>query len=305
MILIIGGTGALGQATAKRLLNQGETVRVMTREPERAAHLEQAGAEIVQGNLLDKASLARACQGATRLLAAAHSIAGRGREASKYVDLQGHIDLIDVAKSEGIEQFVYTSAYVFSPDYETVPFFHIKREVEAYLKASGLPYVILRPTAFIDSHAHDLIGKTILETGKANLLGKGERIRNFVAADDVAQFATMALTRDGLNGRIIDIGGPTNCTNMDVVRLYEQLAGQKAKVMRVPTGALRVLYRVLRPFHPGLSQIMQFSLYNELADHPFDPLPMLTAYPNIQPTTLEAWVAERVGTDSPQVKMAV
>ena len=118
MILIIGGTGALGQATAKRLLNKGESVRIMTRVPERAAALQQAGAEVVQGDLLDKASLARACQGATKVLAAAHAIAGRGREASKYVDLQGHIDLIDAAKSAGVEQFVYTSAYVFSPDYE-------------------------------------------------------------------------------------------------------------------------------------------------------------------------------------------
>jgi uncharacterized protein YbjT (DUF2867 family) len=293
MILIVGGTGSLGRATAKRLLAKGDPVRIMTRTPEKAADLKQAGAEIVQGDLLAKASLERACRGVNKVLASAHSIFGRGREASKYVDLQGHIDLIEAAKSAGVSHFVYASAYAFSPEHESVPFFRYKRQTEQYLQASGLSYTILRPTAFIESHAHNLIGESILTNGKAALFGKGERVRNFVAADDVAQFAMMALTGDKLNGRTIDIGGLTNCTNMDVVRLYEKVARRKAKVTRVPAGVLRVMYRLIRPLHPGLSQIMQFSLYNDLKDRPFDPQPMLDAYP-MQLTRLEYWMTEHV-----------
>jgi hypothetical protein len=56
---------------------------------------------------------------------------------------------------------------------------------------------------------------------------------------------------------------------MDVVRLYEKVAGRKAKVTRVPAGVLRVMYRLIRPLHPDLSQAMQFSLYNEFRDRPF------------------------------------
>jgi uncharacterized protein YbjT (DUF2867 family) len=265
----------------------------MTRTPEKATDLQQSGAEIMRGDLLNKASLVRACRGANQVLASAHSIFGRGRVASKYVDLQGHIDLIDAAKDEGVQQFVYTSAYDFGAAHETVPFFQYKRQDEQYLQASGLSHTILRPTAFIESHAHNLIGESILNKGKAALFGKGERARNFVAADDVAHLAVMALTGKGLNGRIIDIGGPTNCTNMDVVRMYEQVAGQKAKVTRVPVAVLQVMYRLLRPLHPGLSQIMQFSLYNDLQDCPFDPQPMLNAYP-MQLMSLEDWVAEHV-----------
>jgi uncharacterized protein YbjT (DUF2867 family) len=173
MILIVGGTGSLGRATARRLLANGQSVRIMTRTPEKGVDLQQAGAEVVQGDLLDKASLARACRGAGKVLASAHAIFGRGREASKYVDLQGHIDLIDAAQSAGVTHFVYASAYSFSPEHDLVPFFQCKRRVEQHLQASGLSYTILRPTAFIESHAHDLIGKTILTDGKAALFGKG------------------------------------------------------------------------------------------------------------------------------------
>ncbi len=293
MILIVGGTGSLGSTTARRLLDRGKSVRVMARSPEKAAELQKMGAEVVRGDLLDKASLAQACRGVDKVLATAHSIMGRGREASKNVDLQGHKDLIDAAKAAGVKHFVYTSAYQSAPVFNNVPFFRIKFEVERYLQASGLRHTILRPTAFIEAHAHNLIGESILTKGKADLFGKGERVRNFVAADDVAQFAVMALEDEELNGRIIDIGGPTNCTNMDVVRLYEKVAGRKAKVMRVPVGVLRVMYRLIRPLHPGLSQIMQFSLYNDQGDYPFDPQPMLDAYP-VKLISLEDWVAQRV-----------
>lgn len=214
------------------------------------------GAEIVQGDLLDKASLMQACCGVSKVLASAHSIFGHGREASKFVDLQGHIDLIDAGKSAGVTHFVYASAYSFDPKYDSIPFFQCKRQVEQHLQASGLPHTILHPTAFIEAHAHALIGESILASGKGALFGKGESVRDFVAADDVAQFAVMALTSDALNGRTVDIGGPTNCTNMDVVRLYERVSGRKAKVTRVPAGVLRVMYRLIRPLHPGLSQIM-------------------------------------------------
>jgi uncharacterized protein YbjT (DUF2867 family) len=295
MILIVGGTGSLGKATARRLLANGQPVRIMTRTPEKAVDLKAAGAEVVKGDLLDKTTLARACNGVDQVLASTHSIFGRGRQASKYVDLQGHIDLIDAAKNVGVSRFVYTSACSLGPEYETIPFFQCKRGVEQYLQASGLTYTILRPTAFFESHAHNLIGESILASGKVALFGKGDSVRNFVAADNVAQFAVMALTSEKLNGRTLDIVGPTNCTNMDVVRLYEKVAGRKAKVTRVPVGVLRVMYRLIRPLHPGLSQIMQFSVYNDLQDRPFDPQPMLDAYP-MRLTRLEEWVAEHVET---------
>jgi uncharacterized protein YbjT (DUF2867 family) len=50
VILIVGGTGVLGQHAARLLLAEGHAVRVMTREPARAEHLRQQGAELVRGD---------------------------------------------------------------------------------------------------------------------------------------------------------------------------------------------------------------------------------------------------------------
>ena len=70
-ILVVGATGLLGRATALALLKDGKRVRAMVRDRTRATDLAQAGAEIVDGDLTDPASLELACKEALRVFAAA------------------------------------------------------------------------------------------------------------------------------------------------------------------------------------------------------------------------------------------
>jgi NADH dehydrogenase len=295
MILIVGGTGALGSATAEQLLTQGEAVRIMTRTPAKAEALQALGADVVQGDLRDQDSLVRACQGVDAVLASAHSIMGSGSEASKYVDDQGHRWLIDAAKATGVNHFVYVSALGAAPDNPS-NFFRIKYKIEQYLRNSGLSFTILRPTAFMESHAYELIGKPILETGKVTLFGKGENPRNFVAAADVAHFAVLMLLQPEGTGELLEIGGPENLTNMQVVGMYEEFAGRKAKVSHVPLGMLRIMSPVAGPFNPGLSQIMAISIWHDTTDQTFDPSALLQRYP-LTLTRLADWIPNHVPAD--------
>lgn len=251
MILIVGGSGVLGSLVARGLLASGERVRVMSRTPSRGESPRFAGAEVVQGDLLDRESLLRACGGADALVAAAHSMLGRGRYASVHVDGHGHRQLFDVAKATGVRHIVYVSVYDYGQVYRSVPFFRIKLEVEQYLKASGLSYTILRPTAFMDHHAHVLIGEPVLSGRTVMLFGRGEQLRNFVAAADVAQVVSLALQDRTLAGATVDIAGPDNVSNMDVVRLYERACGRRARVKHLPPAVGRVMSPLIRPLHPS------------------------------------------------------
>ena len=289
MILIVGANGTLGGAVARRLLAKGRPVRGLVRSREKGEGLRKWGAEVVIGDLRDPASLARACRGATKVLAAVHSVRGRGSEASKYVDLQGHKDLIDAARDAGVQDFVYTSAYGAGGVFRDNVFYRIKHEVEGYLRASGLDYTILRPTLFMESHAEGLIGRPIMERGKVTLFGRGENPRNFIAADDVAQIAVRVLEDGAFRGEIIDVGGRDNVTNMQIVRLYEEQLGRPVKVSHVPLGVLKVMVRLVRPFHPGRSQIMQSAIIGDTTDQTFDPTEMLERFP-IAPMRIKAFV---------------
>jgi len=105
--LVVGATGALGRPAVRLLLDKGVAVRALNRHPQRAADLAGLGAEVVAGDLADAASLVRALDGVDRVLAAAHSMLGRGRHASANIDDRGHRLLIDAARIAGVKRFVY------------------------------------------------------------------------------------------------------------------------------------------------------------------------------------------------------
>ena len=293
MILIVGGSGFLGREVAKLLLSQGQQVRVLVRTPAKVEDLKQEGAEAIQGDLIDPPSLTRACQGVDRVLAAANSFLGKGKNKAEAVDEAGHRALIDAAKASGVTHFVYMSMLGVSPDHP-FDYARMKYSTEKYLKASGLSYTILRSGWYMEQNVHLYNGKSILGSGRTNLLGNGTKPRNFIAVRDVAQFAVRALIDPKLKNRTIDIGGPQNATNNQVAELYGKIAGITPQVSHMPPLMARVMSIVLKPFQPGVSRIMYlYSLPDDAFCETFDPVPLLAEFP-MHLTTLEEFIRERI-----------
>jgi uncharacterized protein YbjT (DUF2867 family) len=292
MFLIVGAAGTLGRETTRQLLDAGYRVRALVRDVAKVADLEQRGAEVVQGDLVDPPSLARACQGVKAVLAAAHSMLGKGVYRLEQVDDLGHRALIDAAKAARVNHFVYTSVIRAAPDHP-IDFWRTKYKIEQYLKASGLSYAILRPTASMDQQAHEYLGKSILQSGKATILGRGNNPTNFVAARDVARFAVMALTDKHARGKTIEIGGLENLTKNQIAELYGRLSGRASKLRHLPIGIVRVVAAVLKPIHPGVSRMMHVSDMMDTTNQTFDPSGTLREFP-VTLTRLEDFVHERV-----------
>ncbi|TVQ44681.1 MAG: NAD-dependent epimerase/dehydratase family protein, partial [Gammaproteobacteria bacterium] len=161
MILVVGARGCLGSAVSRRLLARRLSVRVASRRPDNLADLLACGAEPMCVDLRRPETLAIACEGVDTVFAAAHGLLGRGANRSEAVDLDGHRALIDAACAAGVRRFVYTSVLGAAPDHP-VDFWRSKFAVERHLEASGLAFTILRPSAFMDIHAHRLIGRAVL-----------------------------------------------------------------------------------------------------------------------------------------------
>lgn len=297
MILITGGTGNLGGKVARKLLAHRLPVRVLTRTPAKAVDLERKGAEVVQGSLTNPGSLQRAVAGANAVFSATHAMLGWGRNTSEKVDDVGTRALIDAAKGAGVGHFVYTSVIGASPDHP-IDFWRTKATIEHYLQNSGIAYTILRPTAFMEMHAYELIGKAVLSRKKVMLFGPGTNPKNFVATDDVAALAVQALQGNRLRGQIIEIGGPANLTSLQVVKIFENLAGIKAKVGHIPLWVLRILSNVFRPFHPGISRIMEAGIVGETRDQTFD-APHTSSPVPLALTQMEEWAASHYARPLP------
>ena len=297
-VAVVGATGSLGREVTRQMLMTGHQVIAIARTPAKAADLEAIGAEVRHADLAEPASLGPAIRGADAVVAAAHALLGRGRNASAVVDDAGHRALIDAAKSERVGQFVYTSVIGVSAAHP-IGFWRRKYETERYLEASGLRYTILRPTAFMETHAHELIGKAILDGKPAVIFGRGEQPANFVAARDVAAVAVMALSRPTSTNEVIEIGGPTNLSRHEVAALYARLSGRSPKLRHVSVGTLRIMSALLGPFHPGISEVMRASIVFDTTDQTFDPAQMLRRYP-IQLTHLDDFVRDRITETTPR-----
>ena len=76
-----------------------------------------------------------------------------------------------------------------------VDIFRLKWHIEDVIRRSGVPYVILRPTAFMDVWIDQLIADGIRRKGVATLFGDGTAVANYIAVEDVAEFAVKILGR--------------------------------------------------------------------------------------------------------------
>ena len=293
LVLVVGATGVLGRETVRSLRASGHRVRGMTRSMKRARDLESRGAEPVIGDLVDAASLERACAGVDAVFVAAHGMLGRGKQRSEAVDDLGHRSLIDAARRFGVARFVYTSAFGAMPDHP-IDFFRTKWAIEQYLAGSGLAFVVLRPSALMEWHAHIFNGKGLLDKGRTLILGTGTKQRNFVAARDVAAVAGRALTGDMPHNRIVSIVGPGNFSNDEVAQLYASTAGVPARIAHFPRGVAATISVMARPLHPGIARAMRLS---SLPDDAFAETPDggdSASEQVIGATSLEAFVRERV-----------
>jgi uncharacterized protein YbjT (DUF2867 family) len=301
MILVVGATGVLGGEVVRQLLASGQSVRALTRRPRSAEGLRHPNLETVQGDLLDRASIIRAANGVDALLASAHALMGTGMYSSRAVDDLGHRTLIDVAKYSGVKRFVYISARGAALEHP-VDFFQTKARIENHLIASGLQFSILRPSAFMESHVHQLLGKNLLERGTTRIYGDGRNSINFVAARDVAAFAIMALNNQTARNEIMEIGGPCNLSKREIAEAYLRLSGRRGKIQCVPTALMRLMCPLVRPFNPVLGRLLAMSIWNETADQTFDAGALAGNY-QMRFTRLEDFIREQVGSAPPASPM--
>lgn len=278
MILIVGAGGRLGGTVARRLLNAGKPVRAMSRTPAKLADLRALGAEVVAGDLRDADSLARACQGVDVVLAAAHAFAkGPAGNVPPAVDDAGNRQLIDAARVAGARHFVLTSIHGVRADHP-VDLFRCKYSAEQHVRASGLSYTILRPTAFMELWT-ELVGQPIVQRGKAMIFGRGANPNNFVAVDDVARFALLAIDDPRARGRVIEVGGPENLTLLQFAATIERVTGRAASKQHIPLPMMRVLAALTRPINPAFSRQVRSAIVMDTADMTFDPTATLTLFP--------------------------
>ena len=241
MILIVGATGSLGSAIAHVLLARGEAVRILTRQDTgtgNASPLRQltaAGAQPIRGDLKDSASLDHACAGITTVITTANSALRGGDDNTQTVDIDGNRNLIDAARKAGVAHFIFISVNGADPS-SPVPLFAAKGKTEQHLLASGLPYTILAPEAFMEVWMGMVVGGPALANLPVTVVGSGHSRHSFISARDVAQFTVASVGNEKALNRRLVLGGPQAMSFRDAAQVYSRVLGREVTVRSVPPG---------------------------------------------------------------------
>jgi len=257
VILVTGGTGFVGANIVRELAALGAAVRVLARRGGDRRALESVAVEIAEGDLLDRASLARAVRGIDTLYHAAADYRLWARDSGELhrVNVEGTRAILEAAADAGVGRVVYTSTVgalgipadgtagtedtpvslddMVGP-YKTSKF--LAERVAVDFARRGLSLVVVNPSAPIGPW--DIkptpTGKMIVDFMRGRMFATVDTGLNIVHVRDVARGHLLAAERGRVGERYILGHARGNLSLVDIGRLLAEITGRPAPRLRVP-----------------------------------------------------------------------
>jgi uncharacterized protein YbjT (DUF2867 family) len=236
-LLVVGGTGTLGRQIVLQALTKGYKVRCLVRNFRKASFLKEWGAELVYGDLTRPETIPPCLKGITAVIDASTSRANE-LDALKKVDWEGKLCLIEASKIANIERFIFFSAQNVE-QFETIPLMKVKNGIEIKLKESGIRYTIFRLTGFYQGLIEQY-AIPILENLPIWVTDENTYI-SYMDTQDIAKFCLRSLQIPQTTNQIFFLSGSKSWISSEIITLCEQLAGQQAKIQKVPLFILKLV----------------------------------------------------------------
>ena len=210
-VLVLGGTGTVGSQVARDLAARQVEVHVLTRD--KAKKL-PAGVKAVTGDLLDPATIRSAFAGMDGVFLL---------NAVSATECHEGLMAVNGARLAGVKRLVYMSVQD-ADKAPHLPHFGAKLPIEAAIKASGIPFTILRPNNFFQNdtwykdvlYAHGLYPQPIGDVGLSR-----------VDVRDIAEAAAIALTAGGHEGKTYNLVGSDVHTGASTAEIWGSVLGRR------------------------------------------------------------------------------
>jgi uncharacterized protein YbjT (DUF2867 family) len=265
--LVVGATGLLGMEIVALLRQEQMPVRAVVRpsaDAKKRAFLEGVGATIVDADLKRRASLVAACEGVSTVFSTASSTRSRQPgDSIATVDEEGQLALVDAARKNGVERFVFVS---FPPSDVDYALQRAKRRVEDAVRKSGMAFTILQPAKFIEVWLGAAMGFDPAR-GRARILGRGDGLVSWISFRDVARCVVAGARMATRSGKVIALGGPDALSPLEVVKIFEDLGGPKVALEYVPESELEArLAAAVDPMQEAYAATMIGAVRGQVVD---------------------------------------
>jgi uncharacterized protein YbjT (DUF2867 family) len=209
--LVLGGTGTVGSQVVRELLARGAEVSVLTRDPKKPL---QAGARAVVGDLLDPGTIRTAFPGHDAVFLLTALSAAECHEG---------LMAVNGCRLGGVKKIVFLSVHRVD-EAPHLPHFGAKLPIETAIKASGIPFTILRPNNFFQN---DVWYKDVMLGADVYPQPFGDAGLSRVDVRDIAEAAAIALTTGAAGNETVNLVGPDLLTATGTAATWGGVLGRK------------------------------------------------------------------------------
>ncbi len=237
-ILLLGSTGFFGRGVAHKLIDGGHQLRVLVRDPMKAAAFKIRGAQVVVGDALNPAAVTQAAQGVEHIISL---VAVRRNRPQSYlaVNVDGPRIMAEAAKAAGVRSVVFVSAIGARLDAH-YKYLTSRWMGEQELAKSGVAGTILRFSLVLAEEGGSLNDfERLSKIGPVVIIPDyGETHLQPILREDAARCVVETIGRPDLLGKIVELGGPEVVTFRTVYSWFLDAREIKKPRLTVPPGFL-------------------------------------------------------------------
>jgi uncharacterized protein YbjT (DUF2867 family) len=274
-ILVIGGTGLLGQPVSRCLKDSGFQVRIMARNRQRAEKMFDDTIEIFEGDPTDINRVEEALDGCYGV----HISLPPG------VEQQVAKTVARVAPKHALKRISYISGATVAEENRWFPMIDGKYLAEKAIRGTGIPYTIICPTWVME-----ILPKFVMQ-GRASILGKQPCPYHWVAAEDIARMISAAYRLGEVTSQRLIVHGPEAILMHEALRRYCEVFHPEIKgVSSTPFWLIKLLATITGD--QGLKAAGEMMAYFEKAGEGTN-FPKANEILGVPTMTLDTWLQKR------------
>jgi len=296
-IVIYGGTGYYGQKVVEKLIQKGQSVKVVSRNRTKARKIFGDKVEIFQGDVTNYETIVESLKNVSSIVICLSAMSSKLIKKMKQIERDAVLIIMEEAKKADVSRLVYMSGYEMREqlllDLKIPEFGEIKIEIESRISQSNFNWTILGAAAAFE------IFFAFVRNGKMIVPGGGRNAIPSISAEDVGEIAAQTVMRNDLNKRRIRLTSPEAYSFPEVATKISDISEKKIKHVSIPLQMINIVSFLLLPINPfvrflykSLKMLNNFPV--DLAENVPNDHKLLRDLFDYEPVSLEMEIKHRI-----------